>query len=220
MDRQSAVTTRGTDVKALWLEANAERAAQIPSEPALVVGGKTVAMLGTALDAVQGLNDAVSVAEGELSKRRSALRALTDKVDRNNKRWYLAWLAEYLPGTPEHDALSLIDMGSPAGGGGSSSSSSSSSSSGGAVPGAPQNFTLQSGPAGSGEVVASSEPPDPADNVTEARLYSGGSLVASGPSFPLTVGGLNPGDSVTWVGVYVNAAGESDPSDPGTATAG
>ena len=36
-------------------------------------------------------------------------------MDRNNKRWYLPWQAEYLPGTPEHDALSLIDTGSPGG---------------------------------------------------------------------------------------------------------
>lgn len=79
---------------------------------------------------------------GPLSAKRRALRSLTVKVDRNNKRWYLAWQAEYLPGTPENDALSLIDTGSPGGGGGTPSPPP-------VIPAVPANVTLTPGAAAS-----------------------------------------------------------------------
>lgn len=88
------------------------------------------------------------------------------------------------------------------------------------VPGAPQNFTLQSGAPGSGEVIGNGEPPPEGDHVTEVRLYNGSALVASGPAFPLVVGGFTTGETVNLVARYVNTGGESGPSDVGSAAAG
>ncbi len=114
LDGAADIQSRGQDVLTLWTNGNLHRAAQSPAQAALVVGGKAVAVLQAALTGVQPLEATLSTERGALSKARSTLRTLTAKVDRNNKRWYLAWLAEYLPGTPENDALSLIDTGSPA----------------------------------------------------------------------------------------------------------
>ena len=115
LNGMKTIQLRGTDVKTLWNKGNTYRATLTPAQGPLLVGGKTVGDLTAALNAIQGLDDAISNQEGQLSERRSILRNLTMRVDRNNKRWYLAWVAEYLPGTPEHDALSLIDTGSPGG---------------------------------------------------------------------------------------------------------
>jgi hypothetical protein len=43
--------------------------------------------------------------------KRSDLRALSKKVDMNNKRWYEAWQGNYAEGTAERDALNQIDTG-------------------------------------------------------------------------------------------------------------
>jgi hypothetical protein len=114
-----SVLRRGQRVVALWKKFNARRAALQPPKPALLVGGHALADLETAIepDLVQALQ-AVEDALSDLNEARSALRGLEDRVDRNNKRWYAAWQGEYLPGSPEYDALSQIETGSSSGGGG------------------------------------------------------------------------------------------------------
>lgn len=50
---------------------------------------------------------------GKLTQKSEALRALSTKVDVNNKRWCAAWEGEFPAGSPERAALSQIDTGSP-----------------------------------------------------------------------------------------------------------
>jgi hypothetical protein len=47
--------------------------------------------------------------DADLSRKKSVLRQTERRVNKNNKKWYAAWAANFPEGTSEHDALSQID---------------------------------------------------------------------------------------------------------------
>jgi len=98
-------------VLSLWTRYNAKRAAAVPPLPALLVGAATVAQLQTALNNHPGLMQAVENEKAELNQKRTDLKRLATKVDRNNKRWFAAWEGNFADGSPERDALGQIDTG-------------------------------------------------------------------------------------------------------------
>ena len=202
LDNMPDIQARGQDVLTLWVNGHAHRAAQTPAQPALAVGGKTLADLQTALAAVQPLEQVLATQRGALSAKRSALRSLTVKVDRNNKRWYLAWQAEYLPGTPENDALSLIDTGSPGGGGGTPPPPP-------VIPAVPANVTLTPGAAASALLTVGTQlgagtvqvklTPNPGAEQTTLGLFATLPQVLS----------FNPAEEVTLAVSALNGAGKA-----------
>jgi len=94
----------------LWTIVNEERAAMTPPLPALEVGGTTVAEFQTAVTNHPALLQTVADERAQLSQLKSQLSAHVRKVDRANKRWYQAWSNNFAAGSPEIDALSLIDV--------------------------------------------------------------------------------------------------------------
>lgn len=107
----TTIEARGQRVVSLWNKANAARAAAAPPLPALLIGTTTAAQFAAAVADLAVKEQAVEDARAVLSDVRSDLRALSLKVDRNNKRWFAAWEGNFPIGTPEHDALSQIDTG-------------------------------------------------------------------------------------------------------------
>lgn len=108
-----AVAARTRRTISLWNRVNAQRAAAVPPLPAFHVGGTLVAALDTALTNQNTLLQAIENERGKLAQKREALRVLATKVDDNNKRWFAAWEGEFTNGSPERNALSQIDTGSP-----------------------------------------------------------------------------------------------------------
>lgn len=105
---QEAVQERARLLVSLWTRVNTKRAAMTPAQPALTVGSTTLAQFQTALNQHAVLLQTVADKESELSRKKSQLKTTEARVDRNNKRWYSAWAANFVEGSPEHDALSLI----------------------------------------------------------------------------------------------------------------
>ena len=105
------ILARARKLATVWKKVDAAREAATPALSPLQVGATEATDVETAITAHEPLLKAVAVKESAWSAARSALRALADKVDKNNKRWYEAWSNNYEPGTPEHDALSQIDTG-------------------------------------------------------------------------------------------------------------
>lgn len=216
------VLLRGQRTISLWTKVNARHAAATPPVPAVTVGGGTLANLTAAAAGLPGAEQEVENERSELSDRRSDLRTLAATVDSANKRWYAAWQGEFPAGTPEGDALSQIDTGSPGGGGGTGSSSSSSSSSSSGplpLPGAPQNVVLTTGDADSGAVVISLDPAPPAEEVTGYHVYRDGVFRAA-TGGPTVLDGFTPGESVTLTMRALNATGEGPDSAEASGTAG
>lgn len=118
VNSQADLGTRGRKVVSLVTRFNAARAAMVPPQPELkvksAVAGEpdvTIAAFTTALNAQPGLLLAIENKKADLNKARSALQAQTLKVDRNNKRWFVAWEGNFPDGSPEIAALSQIDTG-------------------------------------------------------------------------------------------------------------
>lgn len=105
---QEATQERARLLVSLWTRVNAKRAAMVPPLAALTVGTTTLAQFQTALTNHAALLQNVADKESELSRKKSQLKATDARVDRNNKRWYAAWGANFAEGSPEHNALSLI----------------------------------------------------------------------------------------------------------------
>ncbi len=106
---QEGVMNRTRKVISLWNLVNTSRAAA--TLPALEVGETTVANLAAALDAHPELLQDVEDEGAVLSRLKGQLARTDARVDRNNKRWYVAWSGNFLAGSPEIDALSQIDTG-------------------------------------------------------------------------------------------------------------
>ena len=104
---------RARKIIPLWTKINARHAAATPVEPPLQAKGTTLADF-TAL--METLAPALQEVENQNSDERKAAGALaraTAKVDRQNKKWFIAWQGAFEVGSPERDALSQIDTGSP-----------------------------------------------------------------------------------------------------------
>ena len=103
-------------VHALWVDYNASLAAEAPPAPALTVvykkkDSEDPAEVVSAADfnTLVTVNAPQSVAAREeklriVNNTKTALRSGEAKLDRDNKRWYLAWLKTYPAGTAEGDA--------------------------------------------------------------------------------------------------------------------
>ena len=92
-----------------WTKVNARRAAAVPPDPELKAKGKTLAQFQTAMG---DLVDSLQEVENQVSDERKAAGALKRaylKVDKENKKWFVAWQGEFAVGTPERDALDQID---------------------------------------------------------------------------------------------------------------
>lgn len=212
MDSFDSIQDRGQRVLSVWTKVNARNAATVPVLPAVTAGGQAVAILSAALTALPVKEHAVEDARAVLNDRRSAVRTLAGKVDRNNKRWYAAWQGEFVPGTPAGDALSQIDTGAPGGGG---------SGGGNPPPAAPLNATFTQ--ANPGDAVEANA--DAAAGVTLVRVYQRAVgdtnppvLIASAATLPTSFT-IGPGD-YEFTMTYGNANGESAPSAPVTLTVG
>lgn len=105
---QEAVQERARLLVSLWTRVNARRAAMTPPQPALTVGTMTLAQFQAALTLHATLLQTVADKESELSRKKSQLKTTDARVDRNNKRWYAAWDANFPVGSPENEALALI----------------------------------------------------------------------------------------------------------------
>ncbi len=112
-DTSDKVVQRTRRTISLWKRINAGRAGQVPPVAAFQVGSSVVADLETALNNQNTLMQNVENERGKLTQKSEALRALSTKVDVNNKRWFAAWEGEFAAGSPERAALSQIDTGSP-----------------------------------------------------------------------------------------------------------
>lgn len=206
MDGVRTIQLRGQALRTLWTEGNARRAALVPPQGPLLAGAQGVAVLAAALSAEEGLERAVSDTRGVLSDRRSDLRLLATRVDRNNKRWYVAWLGNFPAGTPENDALSQIDTGSPGGGGNGGGTSPN-------PPAAPVNVSVTQ--AAPGDALEGSS--DPGTGVTMNRFYArlvgetgDPALAASSATLPMAFT-MAPGE-YEFTMTHANADGESGPS--------
>ncbi|MEN9575955.1 MAG: hypothetical protein RL514_3810 [Verrucomicrobiota bacterium] len=92
-----------------WTKANARRLAAVPPDPELKAKGKTLAQTQTAM---ADLAAALQNVQNKLSDERKASGALdraATKVEKGNKKWFVAWQGEFAVGSPERDALDQID---------------------------------------------------------------------------------------------------------------
>lgn len=90
---------------------SARHAAAVPPDPELKAKGQTLAQMQTLM---ADLTTALQTVENKVSEERKAAGALkraSDKVDQENKKWFVAWQGEFAVGTPERDALDQIDTG-------------------------------------------------------------------------------------------------------------
>ncbi len=108
-DTEEGNTERARVLISLWTGVNAKRAAAVPPLPPLLLAATTVAIFQTALTNQPGLLQIVANQKSELSKKKSQLRTTDRRNDRHNKRWYAAWAVNFPVGSPERDALSLVD---------------------------------------------------------------------------------------------------------------
>lgn len=106
---QEGVLLRARRLISLWTAVNVKRAALVPPLPELQVGAKKVADLTAAVNGHGGLLLTMEQERAKLTQKKEALRVTVERVDQNNKRWYVAWGGNFAPGTPEHNALAQID---------------------------------------------------------------------------------------------------------------
>jgi len=106
---QEGNLTRARRLIDLWTRLNAARAALTPALPPLLIGTVAGADLQAAVTRHADLLQTLDSERHELSQRRSRLSAHVRQVDRNNKRLYAVWSGNFPVGTPEHEALRLID---------------------------------------------------------------------------------------------------------------
>jgi hypothetical protein len=105
------INRRCLDLVAVWQQANTFRAAQNPVQPPLKVDDVDVTTFKSTLGNLAQLITDVSEKQGAVSDKKSKLREVAKRVDRNNKRWYKAWSGQFARGTAGRDALNLIDTG-------------------------------------------------------------------------------------------------------------
>ncbi len=110
---QASLQERARRVVSLWTRANTARLGHSPPPPLgpLLLGSIGVADLQTLLANHPGLLQTVENERSELSQKSSLLNTTARRVDRNNKRWYLAWSKFFPVGSPENNALSQVDTG-------------------------------------------------------------------------------------------------------------
>ena len=111
-ESQGAMNEKCLRLVSLWLAVNAHRAALSPAQPPLTVDTTQVGNFQTLVGNHAALNQNVASKRSTLSQKTSALRAVADRVDENNKRWYKAWQGQFAEGSPQRHALSLIQTGS------------------------------------------------------------------------------------------------------------
>lgn len=102
---------RGRKLVPAWTKANLRRTTAVPPEPELKAKGLTLAQFQTKM---ADLTNALQTVETKVSDERKAAGALKrafQKVDKQNKKWFVAWQGEFAEGTPERDALDQIDTG-------------------------------------------------------------------------------------------------------------
>lgn len=110
---QEAILERARRLISLWTRVNAKRAALVPALPGLTVnlavgGAATLAQFQAAVTNHPVLLQTLKDKDADLSRKKSVLRQTEARVDKNNKKWFAAWAANFPAGTAEHDALSQI----------------------------------------------------------------------------------------------------------------
>jgi len=102
---------RGQMTVSLWKKFNARRAAETPPKPAFEVGEFAVADLTAAMEGLPGQTQTIETERSKLRDKTSDRDVAAEKGDEINKRWMKVWEGEFLPDTPERDALGQIDTG-------------------------------------------------------------------------------------------------------------
>ena len=210
IDDPKSATVRGQRMVSLLKKYNARQAAAVPAKPPLTVGGQGIAVLEAALAALLLSTQEVEDEISDLKDKRDDRDALTDKVDTNNKRLYVAMQGEFATGSAARAALDQIDTGHSGGGGEPPT-----------VPATPENLALTPGAAASGLLTADW---DAVPGATSYKLRSG----APGPEQTLLGTFTEPhaelslasGVEQTLTVSALNDAGESPQSDPVTGTPG
>jgi hypothetical protein len=106
------VKQKGEKLVIAWQAVNTHRSAMAPAQQPLLVGLKSVQELQSDLGNYAQLLKNVSAKEDPLATRREAVGNIAVRVDRNNKRWYKAWLGQFPAGSVPRAALSIIETGS------------------------------------------------------------------------------------------------------------
>jgi hypothetical protein len=105
---ENATLRRSRQLLPLWTDVDAARAAAVPPKPALTVDYQgapvAVADFSATIDLAIAKQKIEAEKQRDVTNAKSALRTADRKLDRGNKRWYVAWLKAYPVGTPEGDA--------------------------------------------------------------------------------------------------------------------
>ena len=104
-----AVEERSYKLISAWQAVNDHRTGI--SQPPLLVGTTPVSSFQSLVGNYAQLLRNVSNKEDSEREKRTALRTLVDRVDKNNKRWYRSWQGQFATGSPERAALAQIDTG-------------------------------------------------------------------------------------------------------------
>ena len=105
-----AVEERSYKLISAWQAVNEHRVGN--TQPPLLVGTATVSSFQSLVGNYAQLLRNVSNKEDTEREKRTGLRTLVDRVDKNNKRWYKSWQGQFPAGSPERAALAQIDTGS------------------------------------------------------------------------------------------------------------
>jgi hypothetical protein len=110
-ESQGAMNEKCFRLVSLWIAVNTHRATLLPAQSPLSVDTTDVTSFQSMLGNHAMLVQTVATKRTLRSQKLSALKAVATKVDQNNKRWYKAWQGQFAAGTPQRDALSLINTG-------------------------------------------------------------------------------------------------------------
>ena len=191
-------------------------AALVPA-PGITYAGFETLFIGAAAaggnPAVPSLRELkIDLSDASTTERKAVSRVnvLLERVERDVVDWYAEATAVFPEGTVNGD---LIRSEIP-----------TTYTPGGTppipLPTAPQNGSVGSGNAGSGEVNFDWQPAPAGQAVVEYHVYRDGVLVATVQGPPATLGGFTSGEAVTLTVRGVNATGEGPGSEPVTGTAG
>ena len=106
---RSAIEQRALKTVVCWKKVNTAGAAAVPPVPPVVVRSVSVATYEARWSALPGVRQATEELAATWRSKNSDLKKVARRLDRENKDWYQAWKSEFLPGTPEGDALAGVD---------------------------------------------------------------------------------------------------------------
>ena len=110
-ESQERVNRRCLDLVAVWQQTNTFRAAQNPVQAPIMVDLVDVSSFQSTLGNLAQLITETSKKQSTVNDKKNTLREMSQRVDRNNKRWYKSWYGQFARGTAARNALTMIDTG-------------------------------------------------------------------------------------------------------------